>query len=212
MWTSANADIPGKRRGQPNLKWKDACVSVRETWQRPCWKSTTQQTGQHGGIRSPAIPDDGTSQGRRRRGQIHICPWEALLLTLGGVSNLPFGVVMGHPRSIRWSLARAIFWMESLSTSDSDVRLVAVSTTFRPLILLHVYNPCNKKRGRVKNGQMIYLVHVGHAWKTQKGKLGPLQSKKNPQNKQKTVWTQNFHKFPNRTWKTYKVISLFLNF
>ena len=31
---------------------------------------TTQQTGQHGGIQSsaiPATPDDGTSQGRRRR-------------------------------------------------------------------------------------------------------------------------------------------------
>ena len=38
-------------------------------WQRRGWKRTTQQTGQHGGIRSsaiPATPDDGTSQGRRR--------------------------------------------------------------------------------------------------------------------------------------------------
>ena len=65
-----DVEIPGKRRrGRPNLRWKDACkrdmteVGLKED-------KTRQQTGQHGGIPSsaiPATPDDGTSQGRRRR-------------------------------------------------------------------------------------------------------------------------------------------------
>ena len=63
-----DVDIPGKRRrGRPNLRWKDACkrdmtaVGLKEdnTTNRAAW----------GEIRSsaiPATPDDGTSQGRRR--------------------------------------------------------------------------------------------------------------------------------------------------
>ena len=56
-----------RRRGRPNLRWKDTC---KRDMTEVGLKSTTRQTGQHLGIRSsaiPATPDDGTSQGRRRR-------------------------------------------------------------------------------------------------------------------------------------------------
>ena len=55
-----------KRAAKPKAKM-ERCMY--ETWQRWVWKRTRQQTGQHGGIPSsaiPATPDDGTSQGRRR--------------------------------------------------------------------------------------------------------------------------------------------------
>ena len=65
-----DVEIPGeRRRGRPNLRWKDACkrdVTEKSGSER----GQIRQTGQHGGIRSsaiPATPDDGTSQGRRRR-------------------------------------------------------------------------------------------------------------------------------------------------
>ena len=62
-----DVEIPGRRRrGRPNLKWKDACkrdmteVGLKED-------NTTNR--QHGGIPSsaiPATPDDGTSQGGKK--------------------------------------------------------------------------------------------------------------------------------------------------
>ena len=64
-----DVDIPGKRRrGRPNLRWKDAC---KRGMIQVGMKEKTRQTGQHGRKRSsaiPATPDDGTSQGRRRNG------------------------------------------------------------------------------------------------------------------------------------------------
>ena len=57
-----DVDVPeGIRRGRSNLRWKDA--------RKRKMTEATRQTGQHGGVRSsaiPATPDDGTSQGRRR--------------------------------------------------------------------------------------------------------------------------------------------------
>ena len=57
-----DVDIPGKRRrGRPNLRWKGACkrdmteVGLKED-------NTTNSSSA-----VPATPDDGTSQGRRRR-------------------------------------------------------------------------------------------------------------------------------------------------
>ena len=53
--------------------WRNKIISHTgdPRWRdKPGMKKTTQQTGQHGGIRSsaiPATPDDGTSQGWRRR-------------------------------------------------------------------------------------------------------------------------------------------------
>ena len=47
-----DVDIPGIRRGRPNLRWKDACkkteVGLKE--------DKTTNAGQHGGIRPSAIP------------------------------------------------------------------------------------------------------------------------------------------------------------
>ena len=56
--------------------WRNKIISYtgHPRWRdKPGTQKTTQQTGQHGGIRSSAIqatPDDGTSQGRRRRRRI----------------------------------------------------------------------------------------------------------------------------------------------
>ena len=63
-----DVEIPGKRRrGRPNLRWKDACkrdmteVGLKEdnTTNRAAWRNKI--------ISYTGDPDDGTSQGRRRR-------------------------------------------------------------------------------------------------------------------------------------------------
>ena len=63
-----DVDIPGKRRRRrPNLRWKDAC---KRDMTEMGLKDDNPQTGQHGGIRSsaiPATPDDGISQGCRKK-------------------------------------------------------------------------------------------------------------------------------------------------
>ena len=44
-----DVEIPGKRRrGRPNLRWKDAC---KRDMTEVGLKEARQQTGQHGGIR-----------------------------------------------------------------------------------------------------------------------------------------------------------------
>ena len=62
-----DVEIPGKRRrGRPNLRWKDACkrdmtkVGLKEdnTTNRAAWRKRSSAI--------PATSDDGTSQGRRR--------------------------------------------------------------------------------------------------------------------------------------------------
>ena len=57
-----DVDIPGKRRrGRPNLRWKDACkrdMTEDNTTNRAAWrKKINSYTGES------ATPDDGTSQG-----------------------------------------------------------------------------------------------------------------------------------------------------
>ena len=52
-----------KKRGRPNLGWKDAC---KRDMTEVGLKKDNAKNSTHGGIRSsgiPATPDDGTSQG-----------------------------------------------------------------------------------------------------------------------------------------------------
>ena len=59
-----DVDIPGKRRrGRPNLSWKDACKrDMTEAWLKED-TSTNRAAWRNISSTIPATPDDGTSQG-----------------------------------------------------------------------------------------------------------------------------------------------------
>ena len=94
----------------------DGKMHARDTWQRWVWKRTTRQTGQHGGIRSSAIPatsDDGISQGRRRRGRNH-CILASVLFRVPPLTfpslpiSLPPTLLLGFSPSLSCSISPPI--------------------------------------------------------------------------------------------------------